>query len=145
MGLALFSITTFIFDRHFSLYSISIALFLLFYIYRRTDYSRMIYHFTLAEEGLCQLSQDSAQLITCKHTKAEQTLLLQLLPQSRVGFIGFWLVFINEGELGTQYQAGGIVKYRQFIFKDSLSKIDHARLSRTILRIKNTSCKQTVI
>ncbi len=118
---------------------------LLFYIYCRTDYSRTIYHFILAEEGCCQLSQDSVQLITQKQKKTEETLFLQLLPQSRVGFIGFWLVFINEEELGDQYQAGGSKKYRQFIFKDSLSNIDHARISRTILRIKNASLKQVAI
>jgi hypothetical protein len=128
----------------FILTTFTITFLAFYYLYSRTDFATDSYCFTLGEVGDCQFSTRKKQSMMKKETKTEPILFLQISPESRVGFIGFWLVFIDEG-MPEQYQVEKRKKYRKFIFKDSLSNKDHARLSRTVLRVKHASRKQLTI
>lgn len=52
----------------------------------------------------------------------------QLLPKSQVTFLGYLLIF----------QHGNKKPEKHFIFKDSLSRQDNARLARIIFRLRNS-------
>jgi hypothetical protein len=70
-----------------------------------------------------------------------------LLPNSRVSFIGCWLVMLNqdhaENDLGTKELPNKghkkSLKHYKFIFKDSLSHQDYSRLRRIISTLKHAS------
>tara|TARA_R110000737_G_scaffold106215_2_gene139109 strand:+ start:8075 stop:8338 length:264 start_codon:yes stop_codon:yes gene_type:complete len=70
-------------------------------------------HFVLLETGICQFNDRQA---------------LQISTHSQINLWGYWLVFTSSDTALTKY----------FIFKDSLSSEDQARLARTIIRVKNT-------
>lgn len=61
----------------------------------------------------------------------------QLLPESRLSFIGCWLVIIANDNAVTQH-SNPVKKYPKqfFIFKDSLNKQDFSRLARVINQLK---------
>lgn len=68
-------------------------------------------HFILSETGVCQFNDHQA---------------LQISHHSQVNLWGYWLVFATNDSALKQY----------FIFKDSLSCQDQARLARTVMRVK---------
>jgi len=68
-------------------------------------------HFTLSDTGECQFSDKQP---------------IQLAANSQINLWGYWLVFVSNDVKLKQY----------FIFKDSLSEQDQARLARTITRVK---------
>lgn len=61
----------------------------------------------------------------------------QLLPESRLSFIGCWLVIIANDNAVTQH-SNPVKKYPKqfFIFKDSLHKQDFSRLAGVINQLK---------
>ncbi|MBA6415862.1 hypothetical protein H4J50_07515 [Colwellia sp. 6M3] len=69
-------------------------------------------NFTLSDTGECQFSHKN---------------ILQLSANSQINLWGYWLVFTKS--------EAGLKQY--FVFKDSLSSEDQARIARTILRMKN--------
>jgi hypothetical protein len=69
-------------------------------------------NFVLSDTGECQFN----------HQKD-----LQISANSQINLWGYWLVFSSEDAVTVQH----------FIFKDSLSSKDQARLARTILRVKS--------
>ena len=68
-----------------------------------------------------------------------------LLPNSRMSFIGCWLVMLNQdhakNDLGIKtspvYGQKKLHKHYKFIFKDSLSQQDYSRLRRIISTLKH--------
>ena len=70
-------------------------------------------HFVLSETGECQFSARP---------------ILQLSAHSQINLWGYWLVFTDKDS--------SVAK--EYIFKDSLSAKDSARLARTILRMRNS-------
>ncbi len=66
----------------------------------------------------------------------------QLLPESRVSFLGCWLVALPLAQSQSLEKTPSYAFVRQtraqykFIFKDSLSPCDYARLTRVITAIK---------
>ena len=71
-------------------------------------------YFILSATGLCQFNDRK---------------LLQISAKSHINLWGYWLVFTTSD----------IASRQCFIFKDSLSSEDQARLARTIIRIKTSS------
>ncbi|MBA6327027.1 hypothetical protein H4J46_03535 [Colwellia sp. MB02u-6] len=69
-------------------------------------------NFVLSDTGECQFN----------HQKS-----LQISSHSQINLWGYWLVFSSRDTVTAQH----------FIFKDSLSSEDQARLARTILRVKS--------
>ncbi|TWX72570.1 hypothetical protein ESZ39_08315 [Colwellia sp. C1TZA3] len=69
-------------------------------------------NFVLSDTGECQFH----------HQKV-----LQISANSQINLWGYWLVFTRRDAVTAQH----------FIFKDSLSSKDQARLARTILRVKS--------
>ncbi|WP_310733178.1 protein YgfX [Colwellia sp. MB02u-10] len=69
-------------------------------------------NFVLSDTGECQFN----------HQKS-----LQISANSQINLWGYWLVFSSRDAVTAQH----------FIFKDSLSSKDQARLARTILRVKS--------
>ena len=76
--------------------------------------NQTIENFILSDTGECQFNNKAA---------------LQISAHSQINVWGYWLVFANSDAVFTKH----------FIFKDSLSNEDQARIARTILRIKNSS------
>jgi hypothetical protein len=70
-------------------------------------------NFILSDSGECQFNHKN---------------ILQLSANSQINLWGYWLVFTKSDVALKQY----------FIFKDSLSSEDQARIARTILRMKNS-------
>jgi len=84
-----------------------------FMLFNSTD-NQSTKYFILSETGLCQFNDRK---------------LLQISDKSHINLWGYWLVFTTSD-----------IAFRQcFIFKDSLSSEDQARLARTIIRIKTSS------
>jgi len=69
--------------------------------------------FVLSDTGECQLNEQEV---------------LQISTNSQTYLWGYWLIF-NENDRAID---------KIFIFKDSLCKIDQARLARAIFRMKNS-------
>ena len=69
--------------------------------------------FVLSDSGLCQFNNKSA---------------VQISANSQINLWGYWLVFKTSDE----------VLANQFIFKDSLSSQDQARLARTLMRVQKS-------
>lgn len=65
--------------------------------------------FTLTDYGQCQFSDEKKS---------------QISPNSQINLWGYWLVFTDN------------TMVNKFVFKDSLSAIDQARIGRTINRVK---------
>jgi hypothetical protein len=68
--------------------------------------------FVLSDTGECQFNGQEA---------------LQISTNSQINLWGYWLVFTSNDK----------TLANRFIFKDSLSREDQSRLSRTILRVKS--------
>lgn len=78
---------------------------------------------TLTKAGVVELNNDQISY--------------QLLPESRLSFIGCWLVLIPNDNAVTQHSNPDKKYPKQlFIFKDSLHKQDFSRLARVINQLK---------
>jgi len=71
-------------------------------------------NFVLSDTGECQFNNQKT---------------LQISARSQINLWGYWLVFIHNDQ--------GLSK--QYIFKDSLSNKDQARLARTIIHVQQSS------
>tara|TARA_R110000850_G_scaffold244299_1_gene369133 strand:+ start:679 stop:1101 length:423 start_codon:yes stop_codon:yes gene_type:complete len=98
---------------------------LIIFLYRQLPNSQAKQYLTLLTSSNYQTGDDFVLLQTgeCQFV-AQQT--VQLSASSQINLWGYWLVFTaNDSDLS-----------QRFIFKDSLSAQDQARLARTIMRAK---------
>nr|WP_157825901.1 hypothetical protein [Colwellia sp. Bg11-28] len=66
-----------------------------------------------------------------------ETISYQLLAESRLSFIGCWLVLMPNSSASAQHRTHGKGYPKQFfIFRDSLHEQDFSRLARVINQLK---------
>lgn len=107
-----YGVYTWLANANFLALAICLMLLIIFKIIQTTD-TKQLTSLTLSTEGTLKVENNDE---------------LHIHPNSRVGWLGCWLILTADNEC----------KQRFFLFQDQCSKLDYSRLSRTILKITNS-------